>query len=86
MSGEKREAQKLFNELKELSTREYVTPYDMAILCAGLGERDQAFEYLDKAHEEHSPRLPYLRVEPIWDLLRDDPRFQDLLRRMNFPE
>jgi TolB-like protein len=51
-----------------------------------LGEKDQAFAWLEKAYETHSGGMHQLKVEPAWDPLRDDPRFQDLLRRMNFPE
>ena len=52
----------------------------------GLSEKDPAFEWLNKAYEQRSFRLIFLKVFPTYDSLRDDPRFQDLLRRMNFPE
>ncbi len=48
--------------------------------------RDQAFAWLEKAYQERSRPMAYLRAEPALDPLRSDPRFQDLLRRMNFPE
>jgi TolB-like protein/Tfp pilus assembly protein PilF len=50
------------------------------------GEKDRALEWLEKAYEERVQDMIYLRVSPTWDPLRDDPRFQDLVRRMNFPE
>lgn len=61
----------------------YVSAYDMAILCARLGEKEQAFNWLDKAYEERSSSLVYLKVEPSFDNLRQDPRLVDLLRRIN---
>jgi hypothetical protein len=52
----------------------------------GVGDYDRAIEWLEKAYELHHPGLPYIGVSPRYDPLRSDPRFQDLLRRMNFPE
>ncbi len=65
-----------------MSKRSYVPPYDFALIFAGLGEKDKAFEWLQKAYEDRSAYLVYLNVEPIWDSLRSDPRFTDLLQRM----
>jgi tetratricopeptide (TPR) repeat protein len=61
-------------------------PTNTARYYAQLGDKDQAFVWLEKAHEKHDGRMFTLKVHPFWDPLRDDPRFQDLLRRMNFPE
>ena len=49
------------------------------------GERDRALQWLERAYQERVQDMIYLRVSPTWDPLRDDPRFQDLVRRMNFP-
>jgi len=62
---------------------EYVPPTLFADDHATLGEKDQAFEWLEKAYQEREGNLIYLKVDYIWDPLRDDPRFHDLLRRMN---
>jgi len=62
---------------------EYVSPTIFADIHAILGEKDQAFEWLEKAYQEREGNLIYLKVDYIWDPLRDDPRFQDLLLRMN---
>ncbi len=86
MSGRRAEAQKVLEELKALSKEKYVSPYAMALIYTGLGEKDLAFEWLEKAYEERSFWLSFLKVAPSLDPLRSDPRFQDLLRRMNFPE
>jgi len=69
---------------KERAQRgEYVRPVDFAITFAYLGEKDQAFEWLEKAYEERDGVMLYLKGLPLFDPLRDDPRFTDLLRRMN---
>jgi len=58
----------------------------IATVYAGLGDKDKAFEYLEKAYQERSSDLPYfLKADLRMDSLRSDPRFQDLMRRMNFP-
>jgi TolB-like protein/DNA-binding SARP family transcriptional activator len=83
VAGQRGEAQKELNRLKELSEQEYVSPYDIAVIYVGLGEKDQAFAWLERAYENRSPWLVYLKVEPALDPLRSDPRFADLLCRMN---
>jgi len=69
--------------LKEKSNQEYVSPRSIAVIHGKLGEMDQAFEWLERAYEERDGILVYLNAAPFFDPLRDDPRFQDLLRRMN---
>ncbi len=71
--------------LREESKHRYVRPVAFAYLFAGLGEKDQAFSYLEKAYEDRDYYLTLLQIKPRFDPLRSDPRFQDLLRRMNFP-
>ena len=68
--------------LKE-SKQEYVSPRRIAVIHGKLGEMDQAFEWLERAYEERDGILVYLNAAPFFDPLRDDLRFQDLLRRMN---
>jgi hypothetical protein len=62
----------------------YVTPYSFARTCARLGEKDRALKWLERAYAEHSDHLVLLKVDPIFDGLRSDPRFIDLLRRVGF--
>ncbi|MFQ5758032.1 MAG: tetratricopeptide repeat protein [Acidiferrobacterales bacterium] len=85
-SGRPREARKVLDQI--LSTRPEAqrlgSPY-IAMVHAALGENDEAMVWLEKAYQEHHVRLFLLKVDPRYDPLRDDPRFQDLLRRMNFP-
>jgi len=68
---------------RDKAKKTYVPTATFATCYAELGQMDQVFEWLEKAYEERSPALIWLNVSPRWDPLRDDPRFQDLLRRMN---
>jgi len=63
-----------------------VQPTSVALIYARLGDRNKAFEWLEKSYRERTRAMVYLRVEPQFDSLRSDPRFQNLLRRMNFPD
>ncbi|MCM3874021.1 MAG: winged helix-turn-helix domain-containing protein [Pyrinomonadaceae bacterium] len=80
-SGEKVAARKVLGELLDLQGRRYVSPYTIAAIHAGLGEKDQAFKWLDKAEEERDIWLMNLKVDPVFKTLRSDPRFPDLLVR-----
>jgi eukaryotic-like serine/threonine-protein kinase len=84
-SGKPAEAQKILAELNEMSKTTYVSPWDMAILYVGLGDKERALEQLNKAHEDRAGWIIDLKVDPILDPLRTDPRFTDLVRRMNLP-
>jgi TolB-like protein/Tfp pilus assembly protein PilF/tRNA A-37 threonylcarbamoyl transferase component Bud32 len=84
-AGKKAEALKVLDQLKEQSKRKYVAPYDIALVYIGLGDKDQAIAWLEKAFRAHSNDMSNLKQDPTFDPLRSDPRFQDILRRMNFP-
>jgi TolB-like protein/cytochrome c-type biogenesis protein CcmH/NrfG len=86
VSQDRARARGVLSDLKNLSKEKYVPPYSIAIIYAGLGERDQAFQWLEKSYEERSGRMVELGVDPMLDSLRSDPRFQDLLRRVGLPE
>jgi TolB-like protein/Tfp pilus assembly protein PilF len=79
-TGRFADAQSIFRELCTRSQTTYVPAYDLALVCAGFGWADQAFDWLSKALEERSGWLAYLNVEPRLDTLRRDSRFDDLLR------
>ncbi len=85
VAGRRGEAQMMLNQLNALSKQRYVSPYDTALIYAGLGEKDRAFAWLERAYEERSVWLIFLKVEPSLDPLRSDPRFNDLLRRIGLP-
>jgi len=82
LAGRKVEANKILNELLELNRRRYVTPPALANVYIGIGDKDQAFFWLEKASQERSYYLAYLKVFPADDPLRSYPRLDDLLRRM----
>ena len=72
-------------DLDSLENRK-AAEFRMAEIHAQLGEKDQAFQWLEKAYEEHSFWLPFLKVHPHLDSLHGDPRFEALLRKMNLPD
>ena len=82
VSGRTKQARKILDEVKAFSERAYVSPYVLALIYMGLGEKDQAFAWLETAFTERAINLVVLKVDPRYDGLRDDPRFNDLLRRI----
>ena len=86
IAGERAEALKCLASIKGLSGRGYIDPYNVALLYDGLGENDRTLEWFERAYRERSASLDGLRIEIPSDSLRSDPRFQDLLHRMNFPQ
>ena len=85
--GKRAEAEKILAQLLKQSQTAYVSPYMIATIYAGLGNKDKAFEFLEKAYQERSPDVPYfLKADLRLDTLRSDPRFQSLLRRLNLPQ
>ena len=85
-SGKKSEAENVLAELKELSKRQYIQPSYLALLYSGLGDKDQALQWLEKAYEEHDDRLIFVITDPLIDNLRSDPRFDELTRRIGLPK
>ena len=83
--GERKRALQVLRELEERARERYVPAFSFAVLQVGLGDIDRAFEWLDKAYAERYNRLAYLRVEPTWDPVRADPRFDALQRRIGLP-
>jgi serine/threonine protein kinase/tetratricopeptide (TPR) repeat protein len=84
-AGRTTEALQILDDLTQLAKQKYVAPYFFAGIHIGLGENDRAIEYLEKSFEEHSHWLIYLHIDPSMDVLRNDSRFQDLLRRVGLP-
>ena len=82
ISGKPERARQLVAKLKTLQENKYVPPLDMAVIYTGLGERDQALRWLQKAQEEHAAYFPAINVDPVFDGLRSDPRFQNLVDRI----
>lgn len=82
VSGNTAEARKIAESLKQMAKQEYVHSYELAAIYAGLGDKDQAFAWLEKAYEQRSARILPLGIDPHFDSLRSDSKCQDLLLRL----
>jgi TolB-like protein/tetratricopeptide (TPR) repeat protein/DNA-binding winged helix-turn-helix (wHTH) protein len=80
LQGKKQEAEKLLAELMQRSKKTYVSPYLIAFIFAGLGDREHALAALEQAYQEHDQYMIYVKVDPKFDQLHSEPRFQTLLR------
>ena len=85
-AGRVAEARQVLRKLEADSRERYVPPYAIALVHAGLNDRDAVFEWLDKAYAERDVHLIYLPVDAGWDPYRTDPRFVDLLARCGFTQ
>jgi len=83
--GKRDEALKILDQLRESSKQRYVPAYRFAIVYAALGEKDQAFQWLEQSYQNRQS-MGFLKVDPVFDSLRSDPRFTDLVRRIGFPQ
>ena len=86
MAGDRAEATQILRELIEQSKKGYVPAFDVAVVYTGIGDDEQAFEWLEKAYAERSGWLVYLKRDPRFDALHANPHFQDLLRRVGVPQ
>ena len=82
---EVRDARQVLDELREIADRKYVPAIYLAAVFAGLDEKDQAIQWLEKAYQDRSDYLVYIQQEPGFDRLRTEPRFQELVRRIGLP-
>src|SRR5438552_3523827 len=85
VSGRITEARNLLEQL-QLSKRQYVSPFYVAIVYAGLGENERALDWLEKAYADHSNAIVFLKVDPQLHTLRSYPRFHELQRKLRLPE
>lgn len=83
--GRRREAEQVLRTLLQSSQARFVPPYNFALLCAGLGDSDAAYEWLEKARLVRDVHMVFLTVEPKWDPLRAQPQYQTLLQRCGLP-
>jgi TolB-like protein/Flp pilus assembly protein TadD len=86
LMGREMDARAVLANLKELATERYVPSYGFALIHLGLGEKDEAFEWLEKGASEHDYWLAFVLIDPDLDVLRDDPRFDRLIKLVGFPE
>lgn len=85
MFGRRKDAERILRELKEQKSKgEYISSYHIAVIHAGLGEKEQAFDWLEKLYEERSDWLAWLKISPELSCLRSEQRYECLLRRIGF--
>jgi len=84
LAGNRKAAEKILEELKEVLARRHVSSYSIALLHLVLGEKEQALEWLERAYEEKAFFMVWLKVDPRLDILRSEPRFVSLLQKMGF--
>ena len=87
MAGKIEEAKTILNELKTRPTRHHpLALMPIAETCSILGEKDEAFDFLETAYQERVSLLIFLGIRPTFDNIRSDPRYADLVRRMGLPQ
>ncbi len=86
VSGRTTEARNLLDQLMQQSKKQYVSPFYVALVYAGLGENDHAVDWLEKAYADRSNGIVFLKVDPQLDTLRSSPRFHELQRKLRLPD
>ena len=86
VAGQKDEAHKMLDQLNALSKKKYVSPFYIAMIYVGLGDKEKIFEYLEQACEEKESFLAFINTWPLFDSLRSEPRFKAILRKMGFTQ
>jgi len=81
-SGKRDEAMKLLGQMNEIAKQRYIAAYNFAGVYAGLGDKDQAFQWLERSLQDRAWDITYLKVDPMFDNLHSDPRFADLVKRV----
>lgn len=86
VSGRRNRALSILNSLEEQTKHHYISPYYIALICAGLDDKERAFRWLEKAYSDRNEWLVWLKVDPRFDCLWTDARFPELLRRIGFTQ
>ena len=86
VAGRRSEARKIADELAAKRRQNYLCPFEIGTIHISLGEKDEAFRWLERAYDERSACMPGLKFDPRLDPIRSDPRYQDLVRRVGFPD
>ena len=86
LAGRKDDALKTLSELNQMAKQQYVSPFDVALTYVGLGDKDQAFAWLEKARADQSEWIGWINSDARLDSLRSDPRFADLARRVGLAQ
>jgi len=85
-SGDTKQARTILNRMLASAHNSYVSPAGIALVYSGLGEQNEACKWLERAREARDSALPYIDVSPVWDGLRSNPCFQELVHQMKFPQ
>jgi tetratricopeptide (TPR) repeat protein len=85
LAGEKKEALRVIRALQDISAKRYVSPYSVAQIYATLNEKEQTYKWLETAYRDRAVWMSYLAVDPVFDSIRSEERFRDLLRRVGLP-
>jgi tetratricopeptide (TPR) repeat protein len=85
LSGDRAGAEKIIADLQQLSKRTYVSPWTIAIIYSGLGDKQRAFMWLEKCYQGREHDLVFSKAWPLFDSLRSDRRYQDLEHRLGLP-
>jgi len=85
VAGRRKDAERVIRDFNTLSSTATVDPLWVAQIYSGLGDKERAFELLEKSYQRHSANLAFLKPDPFWDNLRSDPRYADLVRRIGVP-
>ncbi len=83
--GYQKALQNLAELMIERSKTKFITPWRICTMYTRAGMKEEALDYLEKAYDTHDQNMPSISVDPIFDLMRDDPRFQAIITKMNFP-
>jgi TolB-like protein/DNA-binding winged helix-turn-helix (wHTH) protein/Flp pilus assembly protein TadD len=86
VAGEKKEALHVIRELQDISRKRYVSPYGVAQIYAALNDKEQTYKWLDTAYRDRAVWMSYLAVDPVFDSIRSEERFRDLLQRAGLPK
>jgi adenylate cyclase len=86
MRARRDKAEEMINKFREIAKTQYIPACRIAGIYVALGDKDKAFEELNKAFEVRDWELYRLNADPYWNSLRDDPRFREMLKRLNLPQ
>jgi tetratricopeptide (TPR) repeat protein len=84
LAGKKKDAEEVLDKLQRAAKKGFVAPAQFAMIYIGLGEKEEALKWLEKAYDART--LHTLKVDPMYDSLRDEPRFQKMLKKMGFKD
>jgi serine/threonine-protein kinase len=85
VAGQRKQAEAMLRELTNMSKTKYITPVSFANVYIGLRDKQRALSWLQRGYEDHSVEMMHLKVDPRFDSLRSDARFQEIVRAMKFP-